>query len=163
MLRKGQATAILVTKLDRLTRSVKDLSILLERYFAKRYALMSVADQVDTSTAAGRLVVNVLMSVAQWEREAIGERTRDALHHKKTRGEKLGGDVPYGYQVAPNGTLHPDPHEQAMLALIRQWRGDGLSLRAITTELAAQGYLTRKRTPFQLNQVARLVTYMEAA
>jgi len=79
MLRKGQATALLVMKLDRLTRSIKDLSLLLERYFAKRYALMSVADQVDTSTAAGRLVVHVLMSVAQWEREAIGERTREAV------------------------------------------------------------------------------------
>ena len=163
MLRKGQATALLVTKLDRLTRSVKDLSILLERYFAKRYALMSVTDQVDTSTAAGRLVVNVLMSVAQWEREAIGERTRDALQHKKTRGEKLGGDVPYGYRVAPNGTLILEPHEQAMLALIRQWRAARLSLRAITAELAAQGYLTRKRTPFHLSQVARLVKHMEAA
>ena len=163
MLRKGQATTLLVTKLDRLTRSVKDLSILLERYFAKRYALMSVTDQVDTSPAAGRLVVHVLMSVAQWEREAIGERTRDALQHKKGRGEKLGGDVPYGYRVAPNGTLLPDPHEQVMLALIRQWCSEGLSLRAITAELAAQGYLTRKRTLFRLSQVARLVKHVEAA
>lgn len=163
MLRKGQATALLVTKLDRLMRSIKDLSLLLERYFAKRYALMSVADQVDTSTAAGRLVVHVLMSVAQWEREAIGERTREAVQHKKTRGEKLGGDVPYGYRVGPTGTLLPDPQEQVMLGLIRQWRAARLSLRTITAELAAQGYLTRKRMPFHLSQVARLVKHMEAA
>ena len=94
MLPSGKADALLVTKLDFLTRSVKDLGILLERYF-NRYALMSVADQVDTSTAAGRLVLNVLMSVAQWEREAISERTTEALSHKRARGGKLGGACPY--------------------------------------------------------------------
>ena len=77
-LKAGEADGLLVSKLDRLTRSVVDLGSLIEGVFGK-YTLMSVGDQVDTSTAAGRLVLNVLMSVSQWEREAIGERTRAAI------------------------------------------------------------------------------------
>jgi DNA invertase Pin-like site-specific DNA recombinase len=160
LLTSGKADALLVTKLDRLTRSVKDLGILIERYFT-RYALMSVADQVDTSTAAGRLVLNVLMSVAQWEREAIGERTKEALHHKKHNGEKLGGDVPYGYRATAEGRLVQDLAEQAMLALIRHYRAEGLSLRAITAELTRQGYTTRKGTPLCVTQVARMVKHLK--
>jgi DNA invertase Pin-like site-specific DNA recombinase len=156
MLTRGKADALLVTKLDRLTRSVKDLGVLLEQYF-NRYALMSVADQVDTSTAAGRLVLNVLMSVAQWEREAIGERTRKALDHKRTKWEKLGGDVPYGYHASADGMLVEDPDEQALLALVRRYRSEGLFLRALTAELAHKGYRTRKGTPFQVNQVVRML------
>jgi len=76
MLKAGQAEALLVVKLDRLTRSVVDLGTLVERYFAPgKAALLSVGEQIDTRSAAGRLVLNVLASVSQWEREAIGERT----------------------------------------------------------------------------------------
>jgi DNA invertase Pin-like site-specific DNA recombinase len=64
MLRRGEAEALLVAKLDRLTRSVKDLGTLLDKYFADDFTLLSVADSIDTRTAAGRLVLNVLMSVA---------------------------------------------------------------------------------------------------
>ena len=119
MLRGGQANALLVCKLDRLTRSVKDLGTLVEAYFSSdKISLLSVADSIDARTAAGRLVLNVFGSVAQWEREAIGERTAEALAHKKTKGEKTGGDVPYGYRLAEDSkTLVPDDAEQKLLRL----------------------------------------------
>ncbi len=91
MLDAGGADALLVAKLDRLTRSVRDLGDLVDRFFASRFALLSVADSIDTRSAAGRLVLNVLASVSQWEREACGERTRDALAQLKSEGVKLGG------------------------------------------------------------------------
>lgn len=79
MLRKGQVHALLVAKLDRLTRSVEDLGELIRTVFVTGKAdLLSVGEQIDTRTAAGRLVLNVLGSVAQWERETIGERTAEA-------------------------------------------------------------------------------------
>src|SRR3989442_8701879 len=113
MLRKGQASALLVAKLDRLTRSVKDLGTLVEDYFSSdKITLLSVADNIDTRTAAGRLVLNVLGSVAQWEREVISERTSEALSHIKTQGHKTGGDVPYGNRLAADGkTLVEDADE----------------------------------------------------
>ena len=99
-LRKGEAEGLIVAKLDRLTRSVRDLGTLLEDYFEKQYSLFVVQEQVDTRTAAGRLMLNVLMSVAQWEREIISERTTDALAAKRLRGEKTGGSVPFGFDLA---------------------------------------------------------------
>ncbi len=74
---------LIVAKLDRLTRSVKDLAELLERFERKGVALVSVAESLDTGSAAGRLVLNITAAVSQWEREAIGERTKDALSHKR--------------------------------------------------------------------------------
>jgi site-specific DNA recombinase len=159
MLRKGQAHALLVAKLDRLTRSVKDLGTLVEDYFSSdAITLLSVADSIDTRTAAGRLVLNVLGSVAQWERETIGERTAEALAHKKAQGQKLGGDVPYGYRVDADGkTLVADDAEQALLGAIRDARSRGLSQRAIVAELARQGFTTRKGTALGLTQVQRIM------
>ena len=68
---------------------------------------------VQKRAAAGRLVLNVLLSVAQWEREAIGERTHDALQHKIRNGERCGSKVRFGYDLASDGrTLVPNSIEQ---------------------------------------------------
>jgi DNA invertase Pin-like site-specific DNA recombinase len=159
LLRRGQGQALLVAKLDRLTRSVADLGELIRTVFvAGKADLLSVGEQIDTRTAGGRLVLNVLGAVAQWEREAIGERTAEALRHKRAQGQKTGGDVPYGYSVAADGkTLRPDTTEQAMLAALRGARACGLSQRAVVAALARQGFTTRKGTPLGLKQVQRLL------
>jgi DNA invertase Pin-like site-specific DNA recombinase len=99
MVNGGKVQAVIVAKLDRLTRSVKDLCGLLELLEKKKVALISVAESLDTSSAAGRLVITIMGAVSQWEREAIGERTRDALGHKKSNGERV-GNIEYGYRLA---------------------------------------------------------------
>ena len=158
MLKHGQADALLVTKLDRLTRSVKDLALLLEQYFAPdKYTLLSVADSIDTRTAAGRLVLNVLMSVAQWKREVISERTTEALAHKKAKGERTGG-IPYGYGVAADGrTLRLLEPEQAIIQRVRHHRATGLTIRAIVTQMAKEGFVGRTGKPFILGQVYKML------
>lgn len=158
-LRAGKADAILVVKLDRLTRSVRDLGDLVERYFATgKWALLSVGEQIDTRSAAGRLVLNLLASVAQWEREATGERTSAALRHKAAIGEYIGGDVPYGFQLAADGVrLEPHPGESAVLAAARHLRDAGLSLRAVAAELDRRGLRSRAGKVFLAPQVARMV------
>jgi site-specific DNA recombinase len=120
---------------------VADLAVLLDGYFGERAGrqLWSVADSIDTRTAAGRMVLNILMSVSQWEREAIGERTRDALQHKKSKGKRV-GKVPFGFDLADDGvSLIENAQEQNVLSLIRRLRGDGYSLREIAAELTHQG------------------------
>lgn len=139
-LQAGTADALLVVKLDRLTRSVRDLGDLVDRCTREGWALLSVGDAVDTRTAAGRLVLNVLASVSQWEREAIGERTAAALAHKRDLGQKLGGQVPYGKRLAADGVhLEDDPAEQRVIVLVRQLRADGVSIRKIAAALDADG------------------------
>lgn len=142
MLDAGQADGIVVAKLDRLSRSVRDFADLIARYFDDRAGktLMAVGDSIDTRTAAGRLVLNVLMSVAQWERETIVERTRDALAHKRQRSERIGG-IPFGWDLGEDRkTLIPNPREQEARALIRQWRRLGWTYQAIGSELLTRGF-----------------------
>lgn len=165
MLRKGQANALLVAKLDRLTRSVKDLGELVEDYFTSdTITLLSVADSIDTRTAAGRLVLNVLASVSQWERETISERTRDAMSHKRNNHERTSLHAPYGYQITADGkTLVADEAEQALLGAIRTARQRGLSQRAVVVNLTRQGFTTRKGTALSLMQVQRIMVQANIA
>jgi len=164
MLHKGQANALLVAKLDRLTRSVKDLGSLVEEHFSSdTITLLSVADSIDTRTAAGRLVLNVLGSVAQWERETIGERTSEALAHKKAHGQRI-GEIAYGFTLAADGkTLVEDTAEQALLGAIREARQRGLSQRAVVADLTRQGFTTRKGTALSLMQVQRIMQQARVA
>ena len=155
-LEAGRADALLVCKLDRLTRSTRDLGELLDRATAGGWALLSVAESLDTSTAAGRLVVSVLGAVSQWEREAIGERTAAAKASMKARGLYVGGDVPYGYR-AENGVLVEDAADLAVKRCAVELRGAGLSLRRIGAELAARGLLPRAGGAWSAPAVGRLV------
>ncbi len=159
LLRKGKAHALLVAKLDRLTRSMRDLGTLVEEELVKgKWALLSVAEQLDTRTASGRLVLNILGSVASWEREVICERTREAMAHKRSSGERTSHDAPYGFQIAEDGkTLVASEAEQALLEAIRKARQLGVSQRAVVAELARQGFTTRVGTPIGLRQVQRIM------
>lgn len=157
MLKAGHADALLVVKLDRLTRSVADLGRLIDTYFTPGgAALMSVSEQIDTRTAAGRLILNILGSVSQWERETIGERTRDAMRHKQAQGEYIGGEAPYGFQVQ-DGVLIEDDIEQEILRQARELHAGGLSLRKVAAELGARGFTTRKGKEFAAAQISRMV------
>ena len=151
-----QLKIVIISKLDRLTRSVKDLCMLLERFERRGVALISVAESLDTSSAAGRLVLNIMTAVSQWEREAIGERTRDAMRHKRNQGQRV-GNIAYGYRLANDEQhLEPDETEQAILAHIRA-RRESMTLRGLAAELNAQGFRTRRGSPWRHEYVKRIV------
>jgi len=155
MVDAGEVRTVIIAKLDRLTRSVKDLCTLLERFERRGVALVSVAESLDTSSAAGRLVLNIMTAVSQWEREAIGERTRDAMRHKRSNGERI-GNIQYGYQLAADGRhLEEDPAEQTVLAEIRRLRRAGATLRGIAAALNQRAFHTRRGTAWRLESVAR--------
>jgi DNA invertase Pin-like site-specific DNA recombinase len=150
----GAVDAVIIAKLDRLTRSVKDLAELLERFNRRGVSLVSVAESLDTGTAAGRLVLNIMTAVSQWEREAIGERTRDAMNHKRANGERV-GTVPFGFRTAADGLhLEADPAEQGILSCIRDLKAVGHTTRQIADELNRQGFTTRRGTAWRFQYVA---------
>lgn len=157
MIENGEAQALLVVKLDRLTRSVGDLGRLIERYFSPGKAeLMSVSEQIDTRSANGRLTLNVLMSVSQWEREVIGERTSDAMRHMQSQGQYIGGRAPYGYALV-DGDLVPDELEQQVIEQARELRAGGLSLAKVAAELDKRGFKARNAKRFVSQQIKRMV------
>lgn len=132
----GATSSIVVLKLDRLTRSMRDLSELLHLFDRNNTALVSVSESLDTASAAGRLMVNVLGSVAQWEREAISERTAFALAHKRHNG-KVYSRTPFGYE-RKGDLLVPNLMQQKALAMARRMAAKGASLRQIATQLTAE-------------------------
>jgi DNA invertase Pin-like site-specific DNA recombinase len=167
MLHAGDADALLVAKLDRLTRSVRDLGDLVERYFSSRFALLSVADSIDTRSAAGRLVLNVLASVAQWEREATAERTRDALAQVKAEGVRLGGEG-LGWRRGEKGadgrrTVTEDDDEARTVARMHALRGEGLSLRQIAATLTDEGYRTKRGGEWASETVRKVLARVAVA
>jgi site-specific DNA recombinase len=112
---------------------------------------------LDTSSAAGRLVITIMGAVSQWEREAIGERTRDALRHKRNCGERV-GNIQFGYRLAADGKhLEPEPAEQALIAEIRTLRLRRRTLREIATALNQQLHCTRRGSPWRHQHVARVI------
>lgn len=116
----GSADALVVAKLDRLTRSLLDFAGLMERAREEGWAFVSLDLGVDTTTAAGELVANVIASVAQWERRMIGERTKAALAALRARGVRLG---------------RPRTLTDKVVGRIVDDREAGLSLQAIADRL----------------------------
>ena len=145
-LRAGEAEGMLIAKLDRLTRSVRDLADLLP-LFTDSFALLSVGDSIDTRSASGRLVLNVLTSVSQWEREAISERTRIAMAHLKASGVQLG---------APR-------LEGPALDRICVLRAAGGSYREIAETLTQEGYEPLRGKRWHPETVRKVVARMELA
>lgn len=133
----GEATALVFAKLDRLTRNVRDLGDLMERAARDGWAMHSVGEKIDTSTATGRMLANMIVTIAAWERETTGERTKAALAALKRRGARL-GRAPYGYShanVQGKRVMVPVPAEQEVLALCQEWADSGLTLREMASEL----------------------------
>jgi DNA invertase Pin-like site-specific DNA recombinase len=87
---KGEADVLMVSKLDRLSRSVKDFGAVLDRAAKAKWSVLCLDLGVDTTTPVGEFTANVVVSASQYERRLIGQRTRDALAAKKAAGVRLG-------------------------------------------------------------------------
>src|SRR5712691_2845677 len=99
----GQVDCVLVYKVDRLSRSLLDFARIMERFDQRNVSFVSITQQFNTTSSLGRLTLNILLSFAQFEREIIGERTRDKLGAARRKGKWIGGTPPLGYDVAPEG------------------------------------------------------------
>ena len=154
---RDKTAAVVVLKLDRLTRSVVDLHALLAWFTRNEIALVAVEESLDTTTAAGRLMLNILTSVSQWEREAIGERTKMALRHLKANGRRYCNLPPYGYEYTAKG-LVPEIVEQATIAEIRRLQDKyQMSLRALARYLGNRGIYARNGRLFAPQTLARIL------
>jgi site-specific DNA recombinase len=99
----GKIDCVVVYKVDRLSRSLLDFAQLMRTFEQKQVSFVSVTQQFNTATSMGRLVLNVLLSFAQFEREIISERTRDKIAATRRKGKWAGGHPLLGYDVDPAG------------------------------------------------------------
>src|SRR3954465_9584995 len=99
----GKVDCVVVYKVDRLSRSLLDFSRLIELFDRYGVSFVSVTQEFNTTTSLGRLTLNILLSFAQFEREIIGERTRDKMGAARRKGKWIGGSPVLGYDVDPQG------------------------------------------------------------
>jgi DNA invertase Pin-like site-specific DNA recombinase len=95
----GEIDTVVVYKIDRLTRSLLDFVRLIDIFDRRAVGLVSVSQAFDTADSMGRMILNVLLTFSQFERELIGERVRDSIQTRKRHGRIHGGLAPFGYEL----------------------------------------------------------------
>jgi len=139
-LKKGMA--LVSYSLSRLARSTKDALVIGEMVAKKKADLVSLSEQIDTTTAAGKMMFQMLAVLAEFERNLVGERTATALQHKKRTGQVYSA-LPYGFQ-AIEGRLEQVQAEAAVVSEIQIARAKGTTLRTICDDLNGRGIPTKK-------------------
>ena len=142
---RGLVDIVVVYKIDRLTRSLADFSKMVEVFERQGVSFVSVTQQFNTTTSMGRLMLNVLLSFAQFEREVTGERIRDKIAASKRKGLWMGGVPPLGYDVDNRLLMVNDTEAE----LVRRIFGEMLTIGSptrIAQGLASEGITTKAWT-----------------
>ncbi|AKH37547.1 MULTISPECIES: recombinase family protein [Nitrosomonas] len=143
----GKIDVVIIYKIDRLTRSLADFSRMVEVFERYGVSFVSVTQQMNSTTSMGRLMLNVLLSFAQFEREVTGERIRDKITASKKKGMWMGGIPPLGYNVE-NRRLVPNEREAKIIrhifqrfvelgsstTLVKELRLDGVTSKSWVTQ-----------------------------
>jgi site-specific DNA recombinase len=160
LVKAGAVSHIVALKLDRLFRDCADCLTVTKEWDKRNVALHLIdlgGQTLDTSSAMGRFFLTVMAGAAELEKNLVGERTAQALQHKKALGERV-GTVAYGYQLDADGIrLLANPQEQAAITLARMYADHGLSLRKIATRLEGEGYMSRSGKPFVPAAIANML------
>lgn len=137
MVRSGEVAGIMVTKLDRLSRSIKDFSDIMAASQREAWRLIILEPDIDFSTPFGKLLANILASFAEFERDMISMRTKEGMAERKRQGARIGRvtEVP-----------------QEVRDLVRACRDSGMTYRDIATHLSRQGFPTPNGAPYWAHQ-----------
>lgn len=135
----GEVDVVVVYKVDRLSRSLLDFARIMEVFDRHNVAFVSVTQAFNTASSMGRLVLNILLSFAQFEREMISERTRDKMSAARRKGKWLGGIPVLGYTVE-NSKLVVDPDEAIRVKEIFDLYLDLRSTVRLAQELNERGW-----------------------
>jgi len=141
----GKVDAVVVYKIDRLTRSLFDFAKIVEAFEARGVSFVSITQQFNTTTSMGRLTLNILLSFAQFEREVAGERIRDKIAASKKKGMWMGGLPSLGYGVQNRKLVINEEEAQTVLHIFKRYT-ELKSVRVLQTELDAAGIRSKRRT-----------------
>src|SRR5215813_14050206 len=128
----GRIDAVVVYKVDRLTRSLSDFSKIVEVFDRQAVSFVSVTQRFNTTTSMGRLTLNMLLSFAQFEREVTGERIRDKIAASKKKGLWMGGQPALGYDVKDRKLVVNEAEAETVRTIFRRYLELG-SVRELKT------------------------------
>lgn len=165
----GKIDAVICYKVDRLSRSLLDFAKMMETFDKHGVSFVSITQQFNSATSMGRLVLNVLLSFAQFEREIIAERTRDKMAATRRKGKWSGGTPVLGYDIDPRGgRLHVNDDEAERVRAIFALYLEHQSLLPVVQELTRRGWVSkqwqtrhgrqRDGRPFTKTSLYRLLT-----
>jgi site-specific DNA recombinase len=155
----GRFDILLVYRVDRLSRSLRGLVDILDQLDAAEVGFRSATEPVDTSTAVGRMLVQMLGVFAQFERETIIDRVINGMERKAAKGEWCGGYRPYGYELDHDtGKLVPVNTESALPPLVfDMYVNQRLGARAIGGQLNERGHRTKAGKPFNADAILTML------
>lgn len=150
------AGSLVVQRLDRFSRDPLTAA-LAETELRKCGASLVCADGAGSgSDPTSELIRGILLSVAKFEKALIRSRIKAALAVKRSRGERVGGAPPYGFRVEGK-QLVVDADEATIKERLRQWRAEGVTIRALQDRATAEGIVSRAGKPFTLAAIHALV------
>ena len=149
---------LVVYSLSRLARNTRETLELGETFAQAGADIVRLSENIDTTSAAGKMVFRMLAVLAEFERDQIAERTAMGMAYKRSQGHRVSRHLPYGQQLSADGLhLEPQAAEQAVIAVVKALHAAGLSTRTIATRLAEQGMLSRKGTMFAPSAISAMV------
>jgi DNA invertase Pin-like site-specific DNA recombinase len=138
----GKVDCVVVYKVDRLSRSLLDFAQMMKSFDERSVSFVSVTQQFNTATSMGRLILNVLLSFAQFEREIIAERTRDKIAATRRKGKWAGGRPLLGYDLVGSKLVVNDAEAEQVREIFRLYREHG-GLLPVVHELEARGWTAK--------------------
>jgi site-specific DNA recombinase len=147
---------VIVYKIDRLTRSHKDFYYLIEIFERYNVNFISVTERFDTSTPAGRLLRNIMLTFAQFERELASERTKDKLLQRAQKGMWNGGIVPYGYKTEDKKLVVNEVEAKIVRKIFEDYITSG-SIAKVYNELKTKDIKDRNGLPFSKSSISYIL------
>lgn len=155
---RGRWDTLLVLKMDRIHRNSRNFMAMMDQLLKEGKGFASVTESLDTGTAMGRFVMDIIQRIAQLESEQIGERVFVGMEQKaKQRGGSLGKPAPFGYAYGPGRVLQVVPEEGAFVVGAFQRFQGGSKKKEIADWLNGAGAKTRRGAPWTLWSVDDLL------